>query len=866
MPANTTVTVNSTFKLKTSNTAFSVPSSNAIQLGEPALNLTDGRLYVKLNTGTVIDISSTPAGNTFYVSKNGNDKFDGRTPGASKASIRSAAASCNPGDSIFINSGTYTEITPIIIPQQVQVCGAGERNTIIQPVDPTKDIFWLNNLGYVTAVKFINYSANAICFPAPTVETGTANGVTANTITLANTSTLVDGYYNSMQVAIASGANTSFIYDTKTCFRDVGYIVDSISFDLLYGGNRQAVQSGVYYYSFNGSSSAIQGEQPQTIAAYNRLSTVIGQIILGQTVTKSPGNGLTQNTSVGFGTSSEVTYAQNDVSNIVNIITNGPTVAPPKIPMPLTPSSNTNVYNAANILQVNRAFMQAEIVAYINTTYPGFVYNQTSCSRDTGLIVDAISLDLYFDTNSQSTFAGLQYWNQNAYTGKIASQVSLTANAINYVSSLAQNVIIGSTATPKYQSLYRQVFANNATNNEANTISNNFSIVTNILLNGTANVSNIIVSNIIQSNTSANVINAYNLLQLNKSFLQAEAVAYVESNKYVNIANIVSYNASTQMATIDKNWTGLPSANCNYVLSIPLRTTPAPTTDRYSTYITGSPYIYNSASVNTLPGIGLVVDGARATGNKSMISSQFTQTNQGGYGFKVLNDGYSQLVSIYAIWNDIGFNAESGGTASMGNCNVNFGNKGLYANGYGSVIMSGLLNGSQSLTGSNVSINNIITNSSTAVSVSANVPYSGLLMFIANDTSGNYYNVSGSTLLDANGNTVVSLQQSNTTVWAANTPVYFYQQSQLRASGQTFEFAGAGTTINALPRLGGVANAQQEIQYTNGGVVFATSTDENGNFQVGDLVLNQATSTISGRTFNKSLFAVMTPYILALEG
>ena len=381
MPSSNTTVI----QLKRSNTAFAVPTPAQLQYGEPALNLTDGRLYVKLNTGTVIDISSTPAGNTYYVSTNGNDAFDGKTPGASKATIRAAAAVCSPGDSIYINSGMYTENTPIIIPQQVQVSGAGERNTVIQPADPTKDIFWMNNLGYVTAVKFTNYSANAICFPAPVVETGTANGVTSNTITLANTSTLVDGYYNSMQVAIASGANTSFIYDTKTCFRDVGYIVDSISFDLLYGGNRQAVQSGVYYYTFNGSNSAIQGEQTQTIAAYNRLSTVIGQIILGQTVTKSPGNGLTQNTSVGFGTSSEVTYAQTDVSNIVNIITNGPSVAPTKIPMPLTPSSNTNVYNAANILQVNRAFIQAEIVAFVNYTYPGFVYNQTSCSRDTGL-------------------------------------------------------------------------------------------------------------------------------------------------------------------------------------------------------------------------------------------------------------------------------------------------------------------------------------------------------------------------------------------------------------------------------------------------------------------------------------------------
>jgi hypothetical protein len=62
-----------------------------------------------------------------------------------------------------------------------------------------------------------------------------------------------------------------------------------------------------------------------------------------------------------------------------------------------------------------------------------------------------------------------------------------------------------------------------------------------------------------------------------------------------------------------------------------------------------------------------------------------------------------------------------------------------------------------------------------------------------------------------------------------------------------------------------VANSANQITTIAEGAVYATSTDEQGNFQVGDLILNQGTSTISGRTFTKSLFAVMTPYILALE-
>jgi len=532
----------STIQLKRSNTAFSVPAQDVLAPGELAVNITDGRLFLQLQNGNVVDISSTPVGNTYYVSATGNDQFDGKTPGASKATIRAAVAAAQPGDSVYIHSGTYTEKTPIIVPQQVQISGAGERNTIIQPQDPTKDIFWMNNNGYVTAVKFVNYSGSAIAFPTPVIETGTAQGGGSNYVVLGTNAEPYDDYYTSMQITITSG----------------------------------------------------------------------------------------------------------------------PAAGP-----------------------------------------------------------------------------------------------------------------FGTTRT------------------------------------------------------------------------------------------ITAYNGNTKVATIDSQITPYVDNTCNYTLSIPLRTSPASSTTRYTTYITGSPYIYNSSSITSLGGTGLKIDGSRATGNKSMISSQFTQVNQGGKGVHILNDGYSQLVSIYGIFCDTAFLAESGGSASMGNCNVNFGNYGLVANGKGALAMTAKLNGTQSAGTLTMNLSSVVANSAF---VTAPVPFSSMVMKISGDDPNTYYVVKGSTPLDAKGNTTVSFAVSNNTVFADQTPVYFYQQSQLRASGQTFEFVGAGTNINAIPRLGGVADSTKQIVVYNEGSVYATATDEAGNFTVGDLILNQATATIAGRTFSKSLFAQMTPYILALEG
>jgi hypothetical protein len=101
-----------------------------------------------------------------------------------------------------------------------------------------------------------------------------------------------------------------------------------------------------------------------------------------------------------------------------------------------------------------------------------------------------------------------------------------------------------------------------------------------------------------------------------------------------------------------------------------------------------------------------------------------------------------------------------------------------------------------------------------------------------------------------------------------NTSVTFHQRSVISASSHTFEFIGSGNDlVTATPESGAFPIQANEIAQLNGGAVYFTSTDQVGDFRIGtELVINRDTGTISGRTFNKSLFAVLTPYILALEG
>ena len=131
-----------------------------------------------------------------------------------------------------------------------------------------------------------------------------------------------------------------------------------------------------------------------------------------------------------------------------------------------------------------------------------------------------------------------------------------------------------------------------------------------------------------------------------------------------------------------------------------------------------------------------------------------------------------------------------------------------------------------------------------------------------------YYTVQEATEPDAYSgiSTVVFDQVLNNAIGVGST-AYFYQVSLVLASSHSFEWIGSGGDLaGSRPRLGGVGIQTQEVVNRNGGIVVYTSTDQSGNFRIGDGVnINQVTGTISGRAFNQSLLNTVTPLIIALE-
>jgi molybdopterin converting factor small subunit len=129
-----------------------------------------------------------------------------------------------------------------------------------------------------------------------------------------------------------------------------------------------------------------------------------------------------------------------------------------------------------------------------------------------------------------------------------------------------------------------------------------------------------------------------------------------------------------------------------------------------------------------------------------------------------------------------------------------------------------------------------------------------------------YYTINSSTPI-VSGISTLTLDENLINSVGVGTTVYFFQQSKIVASSHTFEYVGSGNDItSATPLRGGVPVQANEVVTSNGGNVVYTSTDQSGNFRIGDdFEINQNTGTISGRAFSRSLFSEMTPFILALS-
>ena len=282
--------------------------------------------------------------------------------------------------------------------------------------------------------------------------------------------------------------------------------------------------------------------------------------------------------------------------------------------------------------------------------------------------------------------------------------------------------------------------------------------------------------------------------------------------------------------------------------------------------IEASPYTQNASVISFLGGGGAEVDGSKVkqpncpfpgleldgtasfpNQGKSMVAAAFTIVSFGGTGYKIINDGYTQLVSVFVIFCEDGVLAESGGYASITNSATNFGRFALRGTGFrkdpyefdiatisnvsstptGRTILtvSGL--GREPLEHYVVKIDGYENTNpdieyfiDVVAGVTVGPPFSAQLTI--DDGTGGGMNLTDKTT----GNPV------STSVLQGKT-INLHRPSIVNSSSHTWEFAGSGTNYLALPENGGTKIEANEQVSENYGRVYVSGTDELGDFKVG---------------------------------
>ena len=257
--------------------------------------------------------------------------------------------------------------------------------------------------------------------------------------------------------AITGTNNTVLLSSIETLVLD-----NAITFNGTIGN---VVQGTTYYIlSINSTYNSITIGTSITGSVLNQQTVTPSTTIEADTTAPSEIAGVLENLSNAIqsspivSTSPTIVARVNTIMNtIIGVINSGATssviVEGATIPTPLFPSTSlttTGQVSAATLLMENIPFIQAEVTAYLLANYPTVNYNTTYSKRDIEFLVWSITYDLMYGGNSQSVYAGLQYWINGSLQLLSYHQAACVA-AIGYINTLAQAIINNYSPVTLYQ-------------------------------------------------------------------------------------------------------------------------------------------------------------------------------------------------------------------------------------------------------------------------------------------------------------------------------------------------------------------------------------------------------------------------------
>lgn len=301
-------------------------------------------------------------------------------------------------------------------------------------------------------------------------------------------------------------SNTVFEYDQELCSRDIGLIIDSLGYDMMFGSDFRAITAGRAYYR-NGAAVVIEKQKAVTVSTYKYLKTILSNSLIDNTAKSRIEAGM-------------------DI--IISILDNGLSSVPTTYSLPLPTGGNNNAsdsgyLNARNLINLNRDFIKAEIIGFLEAKYPSIEYDRVKCSRDVDYIIDAIIFDMTYGGNLETIVAANAY-----YSGTVlqlgTAEKAPTIEAYLYLAEMLQNISVNFIMLP-YQDVIAQIQGTAGSLAAATKASLLATIITETLRTNTAQA--IEIPDL--SWVSPSLVSENGVLQTYKISTQSNIIAYIDA-------------------------------------------------------------------------------------------------------------------------------------------------------------------------------------------------------------------------------------------------------------------------------------------------------------------------------------------------
>ena len=778
-----------------------------------------------------IDIFNAP-GKTIYVTKNGNDSNDGLTLDFAKASIKSASLIAIAKDTIKVSPGTYTENNPITLAADVSVEGAELRNCIIVPQNTQQDLFLVSNGVHMTDLSFVGVgttTAAVIAFK-PLVGVASDRFFDAARIIRYNLDFIAAesvGYLTSTDYRNPPFSLNSANY--TSCKDDIKDVYRAVCHDIVRGGNSKCVGAGLSYYP-GGLFAHVVGVKTETIDALKYSAGIARAIVNNVTWGSNP---------VGVATA---------VTNAVYSNTTGITTI-------TAINHGLSINNAVKVIGLGFTCPSGPGIVTFPSGYYGYIFN----------VRNVVGVNTFEVVVGQSTLP------HTYVSGGTVQKYENFQNNFTQVKDLG----IQNDPTTGH---------NNAINGCSNVVSAIYTcvgIVTSIIKDG---------PNIVGTQFNLMYPGNAGIGTTNPNDIPSQGVGNVTKGPYIrNCTNFIFNSIGMKIDGFHADSGDKDDIGVTGSMSV----------DSYTQYNQGGigVEISNGAYAQLVSIFTICTDKGIVTIGGGQCDITNSNSSFGTQG--LISDGVSDSNSLspYRYTGEVSSSSDEGDfdivISGIGNEKPYSGQVVYFDELYYEVSGITVTNGGSGYTSEPVITINSPTESSGITAEALSVIENGKITSINMIGNGRNYKLSDTinvTIAPAlNGaSAVVNLKPLYYTVLSATTPlsgistvtfiqplnndvgigstVFFFRQSLQIVSSHSFEYIGAGNTIElARPSKGGTTISENEVVLLNGGSIVYTSTDQDGNFAIGkDLIIDQATGTITGRAFQRSLLNTVTPFIIAL--